>query len=122
MKRCAATIAAGPKYASSVQNTGHDEVHAAHRMHFVPWSKISRSSIDCNRSFVGSWPFVIKNGFTARYASKNGSMSTTRSFSRGRPLIASIVIGFFVFKSFTSVLHASRLRPLIRIASEPQMP
>src|SRR5690606_33404261 len=32
MKRCALTIAAGPKYWPSVQNTGQDDVHAAHRM------------------------------------------------------------------------------------------
>ena len=35
MNRCALTMAAGPKYWPSVQNTGQDEVHAAHRMHFV---------------------------------------------------------------------------------------
>src|SRR5699024_11165728 len=39
MKRCALTIAAGPKYCPSVQNTGHDEVQAAQRMHFVVSSK-----------------------------------------------------------------------------------
>ena len=35
MKRWALTIAAGPTYAGWAQNDGHDEVHAAHRMHFV---------------------------------------------------------------------------------------
>src|SRR5699024_3608297 len=39
MKRCALTIAARPKYCPSVQNTGHDEVQAAQRMHFVVSSK-----------------------------------------------------------------------------------
>src|SRR5699024_8747349 len=39
MKRCAVTLAAGPKYCPSVQNTGHDEVQAAQRMHFVVSSK-----------------------------------------------------------------------------------
>src|SRR5690606_35994571 len=35
MKRWALTIAAGPKYCPSVQNTGHEDVHAAQRMHLV---------------------------------------------------------------------------------------
>src|SRR3954469_6032843 len=35
MNRCALTIAAGPKYWPSVQKTGHDDVHAAQRMHLV---------------------------------------------------------------------------------------
>ncbi len=65
---------------------------------------------------------ATRNGFTALYASKNGSMFTTRSFSSGRPLIASTKIGFVRSRSFIRVLHARRLRPLIRIASEPQMP
>ena len=33
MKRCALTMAAGPKYYPSVQKTGQDDVRAAHRMH-----------------------------------------------------------------------------------------
>ena len=49
-------------------------------------------------------------------------MSTTRSFSSGRPLIASTVIGLLMSRSLTRVLQASRLRPLMRMASEPQMP
>src|SRR5699024_834063 len=53
MKRCALTIAAGPKYCPSVQNTGHEEVHAAHRMHLVVSSKRSRCSADCRRSRLG---------------------------------------------------------------------
>ena len=56
MKRWALTIAAGPKYWPSFQNTGHDVVHAAHRMHLVVSSKRSRSSADCSRSRVGSLP------------------------------------------------------------------
>ena len=43
MKRCALTIAAGPKYWPSVQNTGQLEVQAAQRMHLVVSSKRSRS-------------------------------------------------------------------------------
>ena len=35
---------------------------------------------------------VIRYGLIARYASKNGSMLTTRSFSTGRPRIGSIVM------------------------------
>ena len=46
MNRCAFTIAAGPKYCPSVQNTGQDDVHAAHRMHFVVSSNLARSSGD----------------------------------------------------------------------------
>src|ERR1700710_1579909 len=53
MNRCAFTIAAGPKYCPSVQNTGHDEVQAAQRMHFVVSSKRARSEADWMRSFSG---------------------------------------------------------------------
>ena len=128
MKRCALTIAAGPKYCPSFQNTGHELVHAAHRMHLVVSSKRARSASDCRRSRVGSLPVVTRNGMTSRYAWKNGSMSTTRSLRTVRPLMASTVIGLVPTPSLTavmsliSVLHASRLRPLMRIASEPQMP
>ena len=64
----------------------------------------------------------MKNGMISRYAWKKGSMSTIRSFSQGRPLIGSTVIGLVMSRSFSRVLHARRLRPLMRIASEPQMP
>ena len=47
-------------------------------------------------------------------------MSTIRSFSTGRPRIGSTVT--LGATSFTSTLHASALRPLISIASEPQIP
>jgi hypothetical protein len=53
MNRCAFTIAAGPKYCPSVQNTGQDDVHAAQRMHFVVSSKRARSATDCTRSLPG---------------------------------------------------------------------
>ncbi len=59
---------------------------------------------------------------TSRYAWKNGSMSTTRSLRTVSPLIGSTVIGLAGSRSFSSVLQASRLRPLIRMASEPQTP
>ena len=36
--------------------------------------------------------------------------------------MGSTVIADDGLRSFTSVLHASRLRPLMRIASEPQIP
>jgi hypothetical protein len=39
MKRWAFTIAAGPKYWSSAQKTGHEVVQAAQRMHLVVSSK-----------------------------------------------------------------------------------
>ena len=35
MNRWALTIAAGPTYDGCAQNDGHDDVHAAHRMHLV---------------------------------------------------------------------------------------
>ena len=66
MNRCAFTIAAGPKYWPSVQNTGQDEVHAAQRMHLVVSSNRSRSAWDWIRSRVGSWPVVTRNGMTSR--------------------------------------------------------
>jgi len=76
---------------------------------------------------VGGLPVVIRNGFTARNASKNGSMSTTRSFSTGNPRIGSMVMvsclpGFFGSRSRMSTLHASRLTPLMRMASDPHTP
>ena len=54
-------------------------------------------------------------------------MSTTRSFSTGRPRIGSIVMvsclfGFFGSMSRIRTLHANRLTPLMRIASEPHTP
>ncbi len=49
-------------------------------------------------------------------------MSTTRSLITGRPLIGSTVIGLLGSRSLSSALQASRLRPLIRIASEPHTP
>src|SRR6478735_524824 len=122
MKRCAFTMAAGPKYCPSVQNTGQEDVHAAHRMHLVVSSKRSRSSADCRRSRVGSWPLLIRKGMTSRYDWKNGSMSTIRSFSTGRPLMGSTVMGLDVSRSFRRVLQARRLRPLMRMASEPHTP
>src|SRR5699024_6601733 len=122
MKRWAFTIDAGPKYWPSVQYTGQDVVHDAHRMHLVVSSKISRSCCDCRRSRVGSLPDGMRNGMISRYDWKNGSMSTMRSFSRGRPLIASTVMVLDVSRSFSSVLHARRLRPLMRMASEPHTP
>src|SRR5687768_1752557 len=65
MNRCAFTIAAGPKYEPSVQYTGHDVVHAAHRMHLVVSSNRSRSAMDWTRSRVGSLPYVMRYGLTA---------------------------------------------------------
>jgi len=53
MNRWAFTIAAGPKYWPSVQNTGQDDVHAAHRMHLVVSSKRSRATGLWMRSFSG---------------------------------------------------------------------
>src|SRR5699024_6468677 len=120
---CAVTIAAGPKYWPSVQKTGQDEVQAAHRMHLVVSSNAARASADCSRSRVGSWDSsAIKNGMISRYDWKNGSMSTIMSFSTGRPLIGSAVIGLDRSRSLSRTLQARRLTPLIRIASEPQIP
>lgn len=59
-------MAAGPKYWPSVQNTGHDEVHAAHRMHLVVSSNRARCSGDCRRSRDGSVPVVMRNGMISR--------------------------------------------------------
>jgi hypothetical protein len=55
-------------------------------MHLVVSSKISRSTIDWMRSLPASGLLLaMRNGCTSRYDAKNGSMSTTRSFSSGRP-------------------------------------
>ena len=67
MKRCALTIAAGPKYWPSVQNTGQLEVHAAHRMHLVVSSKRARSATDWMRSLPSSgFELAMRNGWTSR--------------------------------------------------------
>src|SRR3954447_25479977 len=50
MNRWAFTIAAGPTNDELPQYTGHDVVHAAHRMHLVVSSKRSRSSALWRRS------------------------------------------------------------------------
>ena len=54
-------------------------------------------------------------------------MSTTRSFSTASPRIGSTVMvngfaGFLGSRSRMSTLHANRLTPLTRIASEPHTP
>ena len=66
MNRCAPTMACGPKYCPSDQNTGHDVVQHAQRMHLVVSSKTARSSMVCRRSFVGSWPSEMRKGITSR--------------------------------------------------------
>src|SRR3954447_9172441 len=91
-------------------------------MHLVVSSKRSRSFWDWIRSLVGSLPVVTRNGITERYAAKNGSMSTTRALSTGRPLIGSTVIGLEGLPLLRRVLQASRFLPLIRIASDPHTP
>src|SRR5690606_17780060 len=66
MKRCALTMAAGPKYCPSVQNTGQLEVQAAHRMHLVVSSKRARSATDWPRSLPFSGlELAIRNGCTS---------------------------------------------------------
>jgi hypothetical protein len=57
---------------------------------------------------------------TLRYFEKNLSMSTTRSLTTGRPDRGATVI--FRPSWSTRILQASRLRPLMSMASDPQMP
>ena len=57
---------------------------------------------------------------TCLYESQNGSMSTSRSLTTAMPRIASTVI--VRPASLTRYSHASRFRPLMSIASEPQTP
>src|SRR3979490_277204 len=67
MNRCALTIAAGPKYWPSVQNTGHDDVHAAHRMHLVVSSKRARWVTEWMRSLPSEGvELAMRNGWTSR--------------------------------------------------------
>src|SRR5690606_16231318 len=67
MKRCALTIAAGPKYWPSVQNTGQLEVQAAHRMHLVVSSKRARWATDWMRSLPSlGWESAMRNGWISR--------------------------------------------------------
>ena len=120
MNRCAFTIAAGPTYSSSPQKIGHDVVHAAQRMHLVVSSNRARSSGDWRRSVSGSPLSFTKNGSTLLYPSKNGSMSTIRSFNTDNPRMGSTVA--FGATSCTRTLQASAFRPLMSMASEPQMP
>src|ERR1700712_5925507 len=66
MNRWALTIAAGPKYCPSVQNTGHEDVHAAHRMHLVVSSKRARSATDWMRSLsFGGVELATRKGCTS---------------------------------------------------------
>src|SRR5215472_8525738 len=120
MKRCAFTIEAGPTQSGFPQIDGHEPVHAPHRIHFVPSSYLARSAGLCKRSVPGSESYVIRYGLTDLYFSKNGSISTTRSLITGKPNIGSIVT--LLPTSRINTLHARRLSPLMRIASEPQTP
>ena len=120
MNRCALTIAAGPTYSGCAQKLGHELVQAAQRMHLVVSSYTSRCSWDCRRSPVPSGSSATRNGRTERYLPKNSSMSTTRSFTTGRPGSGATLM---LFPSCsTRTLQARRLRPLIKSASEPQTP
>src|SRR6266481_2376051 len=120
MKRWALTMAAGPTNSLLAQNGGHDVVHAAHKMHFVPSSYLARSSGLCNRSVSPGGSSLTRYGTIERYFSKNGSRSTTRSLMTLKPSIGSMVI--LSGRSLISTLHANRLRPLMRMASEPHTP
>src|SRR5229473_6810514 len=120
MKRCAFTIEAGPTQSGLPHTDGHEPVHAPQRIHFVPSSKRARSAGLCKRSVPGSESYVIRYGLTDLYLSKNGSISTTRSLMTGKPSIGSIVT--FSPTSRMSTLQARRLRPLMRMASEPHTP
>lgn len=73
----------------------------------------------CVLFLVWAWSAKGLNGFICV---KNGSISTNRSRSSGKPLMASTYIGFVGSRSFMSVLHARRFRPLIRMASDPHIP
>ena len=57
---------------------------------------------------------------TLRYLAKKSSMSTTRSLMTGRP--GSGATEIFLPSWSTRILQASRLRPLMSSASEPQTP
>jgi hypothetical protein len=60
-------------------------------------------------------------GITERYCSKNGSISTIRSFSTLKTQ-QRLHRDLAVFRSFTSTLQASAFLPLMRMASEPHTP
>src|SRR6266699_593863 len=120
MKRWALTMEAGPTQSGLPHTDGHEPVQAPQRIHFVPSSYRARSAGLCRRSVPGSESYVIKYGLTDLYLSKNGSISTTRSLMTGKPSIGSIVT--LLPTSRISTLQARRLRPLMRMASEPQTP
>src|SRR5947209_3681409 len=106
MNRWALTIAAGPMNSLFAQKGGHDVVHAAHRMHFVPSSYLARSSGDCRRSESGdTGASLIRYGAMDRYFSKNGSRSTTRSLITVNPSIGSMVM--WLGRSLMRTLQAS---------------
>ena len=90
-------------------------------MHFVVSSNRSRSAAVWIRSRIGGMSVVWRYGWTLRNFSKNASMSTTRSLTSGRPGSGATVMTFLPSWS-TRILHASRLRPLMSIASEPHTP
>ncbi len=67
-----------------------------------------------------SAPSSIWKGITLRYLAKKSSMSTTRSLMTLRP--GSGATEIFLPSWSTRILQASRLRPLMSIASEPHTP
>src|SRR5438093_1995604 len=121
MKRWALTIAAGPTKSGFDQKDGQAVVHAPHRMHLEVSSNRSRSSGDWRRSFPSAGTSSLtRYGITERYFSQNPSRSTSRSLMTCEPRIGSTLIS--VPASLTRYSQASRLRPLMSIASEPQTP
>ena len=90
-------------------------------MHFVVSSNLARSAVDWRRSRSGGGTSFWRNGWTLRNLAKNASMSTTRSFMTGSPGSGATVI-FRPPSWSTRILQASRLRPLISIASDPHTP
>ncbi len=54
IKRCALTIAAGPRYSSSDQNEGQEVVQAAHIIHLVVSSKLEEDERGDNHANYGA--------------------------------------------------------------------
>ena len=120
MKRCALTSAAGPTNSGFVQKGGQAAVQQAHRMHFVVSSKRSRSSMLWRRSFVGrrcmrdqKW---LQRGVLPEEEVHIHNQVLDNPVSQQRFEV------ILLPASLTNTLQARRLRPLILIPSEPQMP
>ena len=123
MKRCALTIAAGPKYWPSVQNTGQRRGArgAQDALGGVVEALAVLGATACAPCRARR-PVVTRNGMDLAVRLEERLHVDDEVLLERQALDGLDVIGCAMSRSLIRVLQARRLRPLIRIASEPQMP